>query len=247
MCAAAAAALTLTACLPGDNGGEESSTSGSSTGSEGGEGSGDGGATPYEATEESFAEPEQHQLTKAEAKKALPTRGDMPDKTWLTDTSTFSDSEETYDPKECAALEFDSASARAFRDTHRKVDESARFSQYQGDGGGIIATYVESHSTPYPLAYFDEAGESLSSCSEYTISRDGHTTTNEASAIPPPSLGERSFGVRISNHDYHVDRLFVRSGHNLITVMILTRDDDYDERLLEKYAQGVLTDLKKDS
>ena len=53
--------------------------------------------------------------------------------------------------------------------------------------------------------------------------------------------------MRISNHDYHVDRLFVRSGHNLITVMILTRDDDYDERLLEQYAQGVLTDLKKDS
>ena len=247
MCVAAAAAtLTLTACLP-ESAGEEGPTSGSNNGSGGEEASGDGGETPYESSEESFDEPEQRQLTRAEAKKALPSRRDMPDKTWLTDTSTFSDREETYDPEECAALEFDSASANGFRDKHRKVNESARFSQYRDDGGGIIATYVESHTTPYPLAYFDAAGESLASCSEYTISRGGHETTNEASARAPPSLGERACGVRISNHDYHVDRLFVRSGHNLVTVMTLTHDDDYDERLLEQYAQGVLTDLKKDS
>lgn len=255
-CAAATtAAIALTACTSGGEApGESPSTSpatspSADSGGDDGSTPGEGGPTPYEA-DESFDEPQQQELTAARAKKALPSRGDMPDRTWLTDISTFSDTPRVYDPAECAAIELNTPSARSFEKKHRSVEEAARFSQSDADGDGIIAVYVESFSQPYPLAYFDEAGEALASCGKFSWSKDGHSSSNTASSISLPLLGDRSFGVRIGSaeFDHRTDRLYVRSGHNLITVMRQSsKDDPYDERLLDKYAQAVLDNLEKSS
>lgn len=227
--------ILLTACLPGGGEDPESPTGSSSSSSS--------------STTESFDEPEQRELTAGRAQGALPTRADMPDETWQVDTSTFPDERPTYDPAECAAVELSSPGARSFEDKHRTVDEAARFSRSEADGDGIIAVYVESYAEPYPLAYFDEAGEALADCAEFTRTQGDFDSESTATGISLPLLGERSYGVRIgSTFDHRTDRLYVRSGHNVITVMRQSsKDDPYDERLLEKYARSVLTDLEKNS
>lgn len=237
-CSGLLAILTLTACLPGGGDPERTSGSGSSSSSSSGS-----------STTASFDEPQQRELTAGRAKRALPTREDMPDETWQVDTTTFSDDPSTYEPAECAAVELSSTDARAFEGKHRTVEEDARFSRSEADGDGIIAVYVESYAQPYPLAYFDEAGEELADCDEFSKTQSNFTSESTAASISLPLLGERSYGVRIgSTHDHRTDRLYVRSGHNVITVMRQSsKDDPYDERLLEKYARAVLADLEKTS
>ena len=255
-CAAAAlSALVLSACLPGDGGDEESTggaTSSSSTKAEPSGGTGEGGGdapTPYEADE--FTEPQQRELTSQEAKKALPTRADMPDKNYVKDISDQDGEPWTYDPKECAAVEFASESARSFSDKHRSVREYARFGQSQADGGKFLGVWLHSYDEPYPLAYFDEAGKSLSECGKFTsISPRGHEFPKKTQAISAPQVddAERTFAVRIIGGRVNTDRLYVRSGHNQITVMQQTPSDEpFDERLLTKHAEAVLADLKKGS
>lgn len=191
--------------------------------------------------------PEQQEIDKATARKALPTLADMPDKTWHIDTSTFGNHTSTYDPPGCASILFDSPEARTFTDDHRTVHEQARFSQNQADGGLIIATYVQSFDEPYPLSLYDEAGEEVTGCDSYTQSRSVGESKDQATAITVPQLGDRTFGVRIRSreYDHSVDRLYVRSGHNVITVLVLSREESYDGKLMTRYAQGVLDDLKK--
>jgi len=242
-CAAAASALALTACLPGGDGSREGSSSSSSSSSP--EPSDSASTDEGGASEESFDAPEQRQLDAATAKKALPTAADLPDTTWRKISWSSDDSEVTYDPAACAAINFTSASADSYRDKHRTVEEFSVFSQ--SGGNDLLYVSVESFDTPYPLAYFDEAGQDVAECGEYTsAAADGAEATYRASPVPPPSLGERSFGVRVAGAD-NQDFLYVRSGHTLVTVMRVTDDDTYDERLLQKSAESVLDDLKKDS
>lgn len=191
--------------------------------------------------------PEQQEIDASTARRALPTLDDMPDRTWHVDTSVFGTHRSVYEPAACASVEFDSADVRRFVADHRTVDESARFSQDQADGGLIIAAYVASYDEPYPLSFFDDAGEQVSGCTDYTRSRNVGETRSSARAITVPQLGDRSFGVRLQSLDYDhsVDRLYVRSGHNVITVMVLSREDSYDGKLMTEYAQGVLDDLEK--
>lgn len=52
--------------------------------------------------------------------------------------------------------------------------------------------------------------------------------------------------MRIGNRDSDlaIDYLWVRSGHNLINVRMLTGFRANNEEILETYARGVLEDLK---
>lgn len=257
MCAAAAAsALALTACLPGSSGSEESSGSSSSSSDDAdSDSSGDpadngDGPTPYEADEtETFDEPQQRELTAKEAERALPTREDMPDESYVQDVSEQRTERWTYDPPECAAVELATASATSFTAKHRTTREYARFSQSQVDGNGFLGVWISSHAAPYPLAYFDEAGESLAECAEFTtISPQGHEFPKKTQAISAPRVEgtERVFAVRIIGSSSNTDRLYARSGRNLITVMQTSaKGAPFDERLLTKHAQAVIDDLKK--
>ena len=256
-CAAAAlSALVLSACLPGDGGDEESTggaTSSSSTEAEPSGGTGEGGGdapTPYEADE--FTEPQQRELTSKEAKAALPTVKDMPDKHYKQDVSDNGTSDPyTYDPKKCAAIEFASDGAVAFADEHRTTLEYARFFQPRSAGGDFLGVWIHSYDEPYPLAYFDEAGSALSSCAEFVAtSPKGHDFGRKTQAISAPTIdgAERVFAVRIVGDRVNTDRLYVRSGHNRIVVMQQRAGDEpFDERLLTKHAKAVLADLKKGS
>lgn len=197
---------------------------------------------------EALDRPEQQQIDKATARKALPTRADMPSKAWLVDISPASTYEPTYDPAECADVELGGSDAEKFRDEHRKVNEKARFSREKVNGGGIIATYVESYDEPYPHSIFDDAGAAIASCDDYTESNSaGPDSSYSAKAVSAPQIGDQTLAVRITSrdHDFYVDRMYVRSGHNLITVMTLGYDKDYDGKLMQDYAQGILDDLEK--
>ena len=245
-----AAALTLTACLPGDDGPDEhagSSSPSSSSESESGRGSPTSPSSSEAVPEESFDAPEQQEVDKATAKKALTTAKDVPDKTWRLINWRANESASTYDPKKCAAIEFTSDSAESYQDKHRTTYEYVHYSD-KTSSGDMLHVSLESFDTPYPLAYFDQAGQSVSACSKYTVSSGETTSEYSASPVPAPPLGERSLGVRITGvHDDNVDLLYVRSGHNLITVVRYTDDTSYDERLLKRYATTVITDLKKAS
>ena len=201
-----------------------------------------------EGEAEALDRPEQQQIDKATARKALPTRADMPSKDWLVDISPASTYEPTYDPAECADVELAGSDAKKFRDEHRKVNEKARFSREKVNGGGIIATYVESYDEPYPHSIFDDAGAAIASCDDYTESNNaGPDSSYSAKAISTPQIGDQTLAVRITSrdHDSYVDRMYVRSGHNLISVRMTTTwrmDNDQD---LDTYAQGVIDELKK--
>ncbi|KRE38812.1 hypothetical protein ASG73_00085 [Janibacter sp. Soil728] len=200
-----------------------------------------------EVTPETLDRPEQQQVDAATAKAALPTLEDMPDDGWAIDISTFGDDPVTYDPAVCADVELDSQEARTFEDQHRKVNEAARFSTPQSHGGLITATYVESFDAPYPTSLLDAAGEHVTDCATYTWTKNASSSTRHVKAISVPALGDRSFGLRLSSgeSESYTDRLYVRSGHNLITVMTLSKEETYDGTLMTKYAQDILDKLKK--
>lgn len=236
-CAAAVSALLLLGgCLPGGDPGEGRSESSSTTSGSESEGS---------ETEE-LVKPEQQQVDAPTAKRALPSRSDMPDKTWMRDISESSEIP-AYSPKECAATRLSSDAVQDFKKKHRTVEQAARFSQAERDGGRIMAVFIESYDRPFPISYFDEAGKSMAQCERFTQTYKGsEPTAITASAIATPALGDRSFGIRVTTPRVKpVDRLYVRSGHNLIIVMYLGQKDSLDVDLLEKRAQDVLDGLKK--
>lgn len=225
-------ALALGACLPAD--GEGSSPSSSSGGSAG-------------SSTESFDEPHQRELTKERARSALPTLEDAPEG-YLPNRSS-STAEWTFDPESCAAVELDSPSARAFHEKHRTVHEHAAFSR---DGtNSYIGVWLSSHDEPYPLAYFDDAGEMLSECERYTKTDDtGFSMTTETTTLSAPHVdgADRVLAVRLKGRSANTDRLYVRSGHNRILVTQQSSSGDpFDERLLTEHAHAVIDDLKKDS
>lgn len=233
---AASATLLVGACLPGgeSDAGRSSSSSSESTGGD------------EESGTEELEKPEQRQVDARTAKKALPTRSDMPDKTWLVDVSSSS-SAPRYDPKVCAATRLSSDDVRTFKEEHRTVEEKARFSQYERHGGEVLAVYLESYDQPFPLSYFDEAGADMAQCESFTETYEGSDpSAMKASAIATPAVGDRAFGVRVKSPRIKpVDRLYVRSGHNLIIVMHLSQEEDsLDVDLLEKHARAVLDRLQ---
>ena len=235
--AAVVGALGLVACGGSDDPQPPMSSSAASSSAQAGE----------ETTPEMLDKPEQQQVDAATAKAALPTIEDMPDDGWGIDISTFSDEPITFDPAVCADVELASQVARTFDDEHRKVDEAARFSTPQSRGGLITATYVDSFDAPFPTSILDAAGEHVTDCATYTWTKSGSTSTRHVKAISVPPLGDRSFGVRLwsDGSDSFTDRLYVRSGHNLVTVMTLSREDTYDGALMTKYASDILDKLKE--
>lgn len=228
-----AVALTLAACGGGDTPPPDTST----------------GAEASSATEtapEALDKPEQQQVDAEQAKAALPKATDLTGSGWA-DSTLISNGKATYDPAVCADVELDSKEARAVKDEDRTVREEAR---YQRDHNGdleITLTSIDSHDQPYPLSILDAAGQHVTDCASYTWTRDGSPSNRRVEAISTPQLGDRSFGLRLSSEggDSYVDRLYVRSGHNLITVMVSTHSERYDGALMTKYAQDILDRLKK--
>lgn len=202
--------------------------------------------TADEVTPETLDKPEQQELDATTAEAALPTLEDMPDDSWLPDRSVFSDDPITYEPEFCGDVELDSQDARTFNDDHRSVREEARFSAFDGERNEIIAAYVESYDEPYPLSFFDAAGEHTTDCESYTRSKGGHSSERHVKAISLPEIGDRSFGVRLwSTEGSYTDRLYIRSGHNRIIVMATSHSDTYDGDRMSSIAEDIIDDLKE--
>lgn len=232
------AALALTAC----GGDEESPASGAPT------------VTVTETTEaaEAPTAPEQQELTAAQISAALPREEDMPSG-YAEHPDGFdadSTSERSADPESCMALYMSTEEMRTFSKEHSTQGEGVRYQRQQQKGyAPSIVVAVWTFDEPYPAKFFDQAGSALAECATYDtrFEPEANSVRNAATAIPTPTVGDQSFGVRLGDPqmDLGVDYLWVRSGHNLISVRMTTTwrmDNDQD---LDTYAQGVIDELKK--
>ncbi len=105
-------------------------------------------------------------------------------------------------------------------------------------------TAGRSRSRVYPAVFLDQAGEALSDCSTYRRTTDDRTTTRTASLIQTPNLGDQTLAWRSTGPDGDVDdRVYVVSGHNLITVVLRDSTADYSADPLIALAEGVLDNL----
>ncbi|MEN3122708.1 hypothetical protein [Janibacter sp. LM] len=199
---------------------------------------------------EALDQPEQQQIDAATARRVLPTIKDAP-RGFATWTTKLTEGGQTYDPQVCAHITLDGPQERDFRDAHRKVREYSRFTSPRSVTDESVTTIVESYDEPYPLEFFDKAGQYLAECASYTTTPDdgGSSTTRTTRAISTPSVGDRSFAVRLTfgagGEGISVDRLYVRSGHNLVTVWYIKGGEPYDGAAMTKYAEKTLAELKK--
>lgn len=238
---AAVAALALTAC-----GGDDAPPAASST---------TGEVTPSSSatTTEELTAPEQQQLTAAQIKRALPTREEAP-RGFVQDTSGFDTravSRRRADPQSCLAVFLDTPQMRTWKSDHFADGEGVRYTLDSGkdDSAGqpSISVAVYSYDEAFPTRFLDEAGAALADCARFrtAVSPGSEMSDWSATNIPTPALGEQSLAVRAGSPaiDTAIDYLWVRSGHNLVHVRMLTgyRADNSD--VLQEYAEGVLDDL----
>lgn len=206
-------------------------------------------STPVAEAEELTA-PEQQEKTAKELAAALPTLKEAP-RGFIVDPGGYDanrKSRATADPEECLAVYLDGAEQRAWSREHRSTADGVRYTQ---KNGGInppsISVAVTTYDEPYPTRFFDEAGAALADCTKFThqLTPDGNTNTYTAQNISTPVVGDRAFGVRVGDPDVDmgIDHLWVRSGHNLISVRMITGFRANNEEILEEYATGVLEDL----
>ena len=196
--------------------------------------------------------PAHRQLTAQQVRAALPTKDDVP-AIFRPDSRGFdtsSVSERTTDPASCLALYMATPAQRTFIKEHLVADGGVRFSEDPDEpGSASISVGILSYDEPYPREYLDDAGAVLGECSTHTSRTEPGSSdvTWQATSIPTPTLGDQSFGVRIGSRDVDlaIDYLWVRSGHNVVHVRMLTgyRQDNGDQ--LKTTAQGVLDDLAK--
>lgn len=222
---------------------------------------GDGGAPPptepttVTVTSTRGAEtadaPEQQELTPKRLKAALPSTDEAP-KGFVKDPGGFDaavHSKRVADPQECLAVYLDSQDVRDWREEHRSEGAGVRYTRKAGGTPPpSISIALWTHDEVFPTRFFDEAGSALATCSDFTSATEPGASkgTWTATHIATPALGDRSFAVRIGNRDSDlaIDYLWVRSGHNLINVRMLTGFRANNEEILETYARGVLEDLK---
>ncbi|HCE61298.1 hypothetical protein N5P18_05810 [Janibacter terrae] len=236
----AVAALALTAC----GGDAQPAASGTS-----------GEVTPSSSatTVEELTAPEQQQLTAAEIKRALPTREEAP-RGFVQDTSGFDTrraSQRRADPQTCLAVFLDTPQMRTWKSEHLADGEGVRYTRNSGEDDSVgqpsISVAVYSYDEAFPTRFLDEAGAALADCATFrtAVSPGSEMSDWSATNIQTPVLGEQSLGVRAGSRelDSAIDYLWVRSGHNLVHVRMLTgfRADNSD--ILQEYAEGVLDDL----
>ena len=63
---------------------------------------------------------------------------------------------------------------------------------------GIVVA-VWTFDEPYPAKFFDQAGSALAECATYDtrFEPEANSVRNAATAIPTPTVGDQSFGVRL--------------------------------------------------
>ncbi|QBF47342.1 hypothetical protein [Janibacter limosus] len=231
---ALAVALPLAAC------GEDSPTPATPTSS---------AATTSAPTPSPADGPEQRRLTAAEVKAALPGKDEGPYPASDREIDPTRQSTAVTDPESCLALELDTPEMRTFKKEHMVAGGGQIYLQPQDFAAPQMSVTLWSHDEVYPQRFFDEAGAALAECGTLASgdSPDDSLNDLQATSIPTPAMGDQSFGVRIGREEFDmaVDYLWVRSGHNLISVRMRTGYTQSNDKRLATYAQGVLDELAR--
>ncbi|KRE38815.1 hypothetical protein ASG73_00100 [Janibacter sp. Soil728] len=194
--------------------------------------------------------PEQRQLTAKEVTAALPGKDEGPYPASDREFDPNARSTAATDPEPCLALVLDTPEMRTFKQEHMVAGGGQIYLQPQDFAAPQMAVILWSHDEVYPKRFFDEAGAALAECTTHASADspdDAMGDDWQATSIPTPAMGDQSFGVRIGREqfDMAIDYLWVRSGHNLITVRMRTGYTQSNDKRLAKYAQGVLDELEK--
>lgn len=193
--------------------------------------------------------PEQQQLTEKQIRAALPTTKEAP-KGFVRDPNVVavSDSTRVIDPDECRAIYLDTDEIRTWVKEHHSAAGAVRYTQ-KGDAAGrpSVSVFVTSFDVPIPKEYFDDAGAALGDCATFTEknSPTDNPLDKKASNITAPVVGDQSYAHRVgmAELDLTIDQLWVRSGHNLINIRVLTGYSEYSDETLGDLVEGVLEDL----
>lgn len=230
-------------------------------------GSGDPETTPSEPTSSTATEtatesttdtpatesadgPAQQQLTKQQILEALPKVSDAP-KGFVEDPRINPPSESTREvnPDKCRAIYLDSDEIRAWKKEHHTRIEGVRYS-HPGNTPGrpSVSTFIATYDQPVPKKFFDDAGSMLGECATFEERNDADSTwiNKKASNINAPVVGDQTYAHRsgLADVDLTIDQLWVRSGHNIINIRILTGYSNYSEETMSDIAEGVLEDLR---
>ena len=240
--ALAVVALGLSAC-----GGDEptpapSSSAQSSTGS-----SGEGTTSSPGSSSSTASSRAQRELTQAELDAALPGKDEGPYPV-DSDGVTFANAGKLRtEPAGCSAIYLDSPEARAFADEHRTARGGILYTEPRDQFSPQLSVRIISHDAPYPQEIFDAAGAAVGECATHdrALTEEDSLGEWEATSIPTQAIGDQAFGVRIGRpqFDAAVDYLWVRSGHNLINVRMVSGYSQDNDTRLGTYAQGVLDAL----
>lgn len=202
------------------------------------------------AEPESADEPQQQELTKKQIKDALPEKADAPkgfEADPRIDAATRSTRET--DPERCLAIYLDTAEAREWKKKHHTANDGKRYTQ-PGDAAGraSVSTFIATYDRPVPKKFFDEAGSTLGECATFSEKSTSESTwiDKKSSSISAPVLGDQSYAHRVglTDLDLTIDQLWVRSGHNLINIRVLTGNASYSDETMSTIAEGVLEDLE---
>ncbi len=251
--AAVLAAGLLAAC---GGGGEESSATSTSASSTSKASDSEPSGAESRAGESSAAEstapdgPAQEVLTKKQILDALPEESDAP-RDYVEDPRINADAESARetDPDTCRAIYLDSAEARKWKKAHLTETEGVRYTQ-PGDAAGRpgVSVFVATFDEPVPKEFFDEAGETLAECADFSERNDadGQWTEKRARNVNAPAIGDQSYAHRVglAEIDMTIDQLWVRSGHNIINIRVLTDNASHSEETMSDLAEGVLEDLE---
>jgi hypothetical protein len=177
------------------------------------------GASPSATEGDEAPEPEDgagEALNAEQAEAALLTVEDLPTG-WSVDASEVTDSEDTTDPPECAAL-FESLSEAA----DPLVEAEANFRA--GGVGPFLLHSVTSHE--FDLTdHLGKMADALDQCPEFSMTDAEGVPTTEINTAPLsfPNLGERTLAVRIQGStpdlDVAFDVVWIAIGQNGITLI----------------------------
>ena len=202
------------------------------------------------ATPDSADAPAQQELTKKQIAAALPTLKDAP-KGFVKDDridGPKASSRQT-DPDRCRAVYLDTDEVRAWTKAHLVDTDGVRYSE-PGDSAGreSVSTFIATYDEPFPKQYFDEAGSTLGRCATFSEkgTASGTWIDKRASNITAPVVGDQSYAHRVglTDLDLTIDQLWVRSGHNLINIRVLTGYSNYSDETMSDLADSVLEDLE---
>ena len=241
--ALAVVALGLSAC-----GGDEPTTPAPSSSAQSSTGSSGEGTTSSPASSSSTTSSRaQRELTQAEVDAALPGEDEGPYPV-DSDGVTFANAGKLRtEPADCSAIYLDSPEARAFADEHRTARGGILYTEPRDQFSPQLSVRIISHDAPYPQEIFDAAGAAVGECATHdrALTEEDALGEWEATSIPTQAIGDQAFGVRIGRpqFDAAVDYLWVRSGHNLINVRMVSGYSQDNDTRLGTYAQGVLDAL----